>query len=210
VIVAGGRGSRFGGAKASAPFLGRAMVEWVVEAARAVAGEVIVCVAPGDRVAGLAGVLEVEDEAAFEGPLAGLVGGMRAARGEWVLALACDMPLVAAPALEVLAGRRGHDVDAVVPVVGGFEQPLVALYRRSTALPEMERARAAGERSVRGALAELRVARVPEADFRSADPGLLSFQAANTPEELRRLEAVAVAMLAREDAPNARGGNGSG
>jgi len=40
------------------------------------------------------------------------------------------MPLLTASAVETLVGRATDDVRAVVPVVDGHEQPLLALYDR--------------------------------------------------------------------------------
>ena len=46
IVVAAGSGSRFGGAKQYAPLLGRRVVDWAIEAARAVADGVVLVVPP--------------------------------------------------------------------------------------------------------------------------------------------------------------------
>lgn len=49
IVVAAGSGSRFGGAKQYAPLLGRRVVDWAIDEARAVADGVVLVVPP-DRV----------------------------------------------------------------------------------------------------------------------------------------------------------------
>lgn len=190
VVLAGGRSSRFGAEKASARFLGRPMLAWVVEAASTVAEDVIVCTAAGQQLPALpVQVRTVQDAEEFAGPLAGLVRGLGAARQPWVVALACDTPLVQTAALRALLDRRAEGVDAIIPVAGGIQQPLVAVYRREAALQVFEQVRDAGGRSLRAATERLDAVLVDEDALRAADPDLVSFRAANTPAELATLEA---------------------
>lgn len=211
IILAGGRSSRFGSAKADAPFLGRPMLAWVVDAARGVASEVVVSASPGQRLPAVGSAVRVvEDARAFEGPLAGLIAPLWELDSEWVIALACDVPLLQPAVLEALLERRSPDVDAVVPIVGGFEQTLVAVYRREPALGACEATWRGGDRSIRAAVARLSVARVDEEDLRAVDPGLVSFRAANAPEELAGLERLAGSSPGPQDAPRLGGGRGNG
>lgn len=93
------------------------------------------------------------------------------------------MPFVTQAVVRRLADcRAGH--RAVVPVVGGYTQPLAAFYATST-LGTMRETLAAGDRSLRGMLEKLDVRYVREAELRDADPQLRSFFDLDTPEDFR-------------------------
>lgn len=166
------------------------MLTWVVKAASTVAEDVIVCTAAGQRLPALpVPVRTVQDAKEFAGPLAGLMGGLGAARQPWVVALACDTPLVQTAVLHALLDRRAEGAGAIIPVAGGILQPLVAVYRRETALPVFAQVWGAGGRSLRAAVERLDAVLVDEGVMRAADPNLVSFRAANTAAELAALEA---------------------
>jgi molybdopterin-guanine dinucleotide biosynthesis protein A len=69
-----------------------------------------------------------------------------------------------------------------VPVVGGYEEPLHALYHRRC-LPAIETRLAQGQRRVISFLGDVRTRYVSEEDLRAVDPQLHSFVNANTPAE---------------------------
>lgn len=191
VILAGGRSARFGSPKAAAILEGQPLLAWVVAAASKAAHELVV-VGPQDED-GLAvspGVRLVHDRETFAGPLAGAITGLNAVTSDVVLLLPCDAPLVRPALLAALAGAL-PGVDAVVPIVAGRRQPLLAAYRRGPVLGAFRAAYAAGERSLVGALAQVAVHEVPEPLVRDADPALLSFAGANTPAEFETLAALA-------------------
>ena len=190
VVLAGGRSRRFGRDKAWARLEGRTFLERVVEAVSAVCGEIIVVRAKGQRLP-VTGAQEVEDEVEGRGPLGGMVTGFRALTAERGLVVPVDAPLLVPGLLCLLLGRAGAGVDAVLPQALGFQQPLVAVYRRTACLPAFAAALAGGEGRVLAALEGLRVLEVGEEELRAADPGLLSFHNANTPEALAELEAAA-------------------
>ncbi|MGI9337514.1 MAG: molybdenum cofactor guanylyltransferase [Gammaproteobacteria bacterium] len=73
----------------------------------------------------------VDDSCRFAGPLAGMLAGMRAADGEWVLFVPCDCPFFPATlARELAAGAKKQNADIAVAVAGGREQPVFMLVRR--------------------------------------------------------------------------------
>ncbi len=81
-------------------------------------------------------------------------------------------------------GRGGLEWQAVVPVVGGYQQPLAAFYAAS-ALETMRASLGAGDKSLRGVLAKLDVRYVSEAELRECDPQLRSFFDLDTPQDLQ-------------------------
>ena len=77
IVLAGGRSSRFGRDKLAEPVDGRPLVHHAIDAVRPIATEIIVVAAPGANPALPMDVTLVHDAVAFEGPLAGLLGGTR-------------------------------------------------------------------------------------------------------------------------------------
>ena len=110
----------------------------------------------------------VDDGTPVRAPLAGLVAGLRAAGNEVCIVLPVDCPLLSVDALRRLADACR---DAAHPQTG----PLPGAYRRS-ALPVLERRLAAGQLTLRDALAELDTRVV------DVDPGELAN--VNTPGDL--------------------------
>ena len=162
VVLAGGESRRFGQeSKALATLDGDPLVAHVARAVRDATGH-----PPLVAVRGLAGrkrlasVLPdatfVEDDPAFEGPLAGVAGAARDATSPWLFVCACDMPLLSAPAVSWLADRA-NGADAVVVVADGVDQPTHALYRREAVLAALRSLHgSAGVRSLVGALPAVR------------------------------------------------------
>jgi molybdopterin-guanine dinucleotide biosynthesis protein A len=120
-------------------------------------------------------------------PGCGAVGGIHTALARaahpLVLCAACDMPHIEPALVELLLDAAGADDDALVPRVGGYLEPLLAVYGRG-ALPGFERAIDSGRLRVVDALAGLRVRYLEERELRAADPALHSFVNVNTPHEL--------------------------
>ena len=196
IILAGGLSTRLGRSKAVIGIGGVPVLLRVVEAAFAVAGDVVV-VSRAPLAAQIADLLPkgppvATDRVRARTPLAGLLAGAEALTAETLAALACDLPFVRAPLLRRLFRKvRGHDA-AVPRWPDGRLEPLVAVYRRSALLRAARSALAAGERSSLEMLARLRDVRyVPVDSLRSCDPDLRSFVNVNTPEDLARARRLA-------------------
>lgn len=189
-VLAGGTSSRFGSDKAAFAVAGKPLVRWVAERLARWCGEVIVVRAPGSEPWPFvlpAGIRLVFDPVLHLGPLAGLAQALEEARNEWVLAAACDSPLLQDAVIARLCELR-EGADAVAGELDGRVQPFPALYRREPALRAFRTALAAGERSVRGALRNVRLRLLPEAELRQLDPALLTYRNANTPDAAAALE----------------------
>lgn len=81
-------------------------------------------------------------DAGGEGPLAGLWASLRAATGNAVFVVACDMPFVSPEAVKALWNRFAAR-DAAVPVTSSGLEPLHAFYSRRL-MPAAGRALAGG------------------------------------------------------------------
>jgi molybdenum cofactor guanylyltransferase len=124
------------------------------------------------------------------GALGGIHAAVARAAHPLVLCVACDMPHVAAAILELLLQTAGPADDALVPLIGGLPEPLLAVYGRG-ALAAAERSIGSGRLRIMDALAGLRVRFIDEETIRGADPTLRSFVNVNTPDELTEARAVA-------------------
>jgi len=193
VVLAGGRSSRMGRDKALLTLPdGRTALGAILDAASAVASPVFLAVDTGEHLALLRPALAgreprlLLDDRPGSGPLAALTRAIGASTAPVLLALAVDMPLVRPELLRLLIERLLAGLDsgdlAVVPRVGGVEQPLCTAYA-ATLAPRAEAALAIGRRDLRALFVGPGIRFLDEPDLRHADPDLRSFASANTPEE---------------------------
>jgi molybdopterin-guanine dinucleotide biosynthesis protein A len=158
-------------------------------------GPVCVVRAPGQALPELDAIV-VDDPVAFGGPLAALRVGLEALAGRVDVAFACgvDTPLLVPAFVRSVCASLCVGDDAVVPVIDGRPQPLLAAYRVALA-PELQRLLDRGARGLRDIPGACVVRELPEAELRAdaalsaSDPGLRSAANANTPEEWAALEA---------------------
>ncbi|OPY28241.1 MAG: molybdopterin-guanine dinucleotide biosynthesis protein MobA [Methanocella sp. PtaU1.Bin125] len=192
IILAGGRSTRFGGGEKSLrPVNGRPMICHVREAIAPLVDEIIVSVRDEEQRNRVFPYLIdghnvfVYDELRDIGPLAGVLPSLKAARGEYVVIVACDMPLVNTRVIELLFEKaKGH--EAAVPVGNdGFIEPLHAVYRREPMVRAVETAVSKGERRIAAPLKHLRdVVYVTSDEIRIIDPELKTFLNVNRAEDL--------------------------
>ena len=186
-ILAGGRSTRMGTAKAVVELAGRPLLLHAVAAVEGAALEALVIAKPNSPLPRLQGRVAREPPEPVH-PLRGIVTALEVAAGRPVVALACDMPLVPAALLAWLAGL---EAPTAVVQAGGRIQPLLARYEPAVA-PTVERAMAAGApaHEVVSALDARVIAEDELARF--GDPELICLNV-NTPADLERAEAVIAA-----------------
>lgn len=176
-VLAGGAGTRFGGRdKGWIDWQGRPLIEWVLDALRPQAGELLISANRHlDRYAAL-GARVVADASPqdYQGPFAGMVRLLGAARGDWLLCVPCDAPRLPAALAARFAARVAQDgADLAVLADANGLHPTFCYVR--TALADDARACfEAGERAPRRWFERHRVARL-----QAASPLNL-----NTPEAL--------------------------
>jgi len=191
VVLAGGRSSRMGPSKALLDWHGRTAVAHAVEVVREGVGSGPVCVvrAPGQELPPLDAIV-VDDAIAHRGPLGGLHAGLTALAGRAEVVFACgvDTPLLVPAFVLAVYGSLGDGDDAVVPVIDGRAQPLLAAYRTAIA-PQLQALLdrgAFGLKDISGTCAVRELSEpelLADAELAAADPRLRSAANANTPEE---------------------------
>ncbi len=155
IVLAGGRSRRMKADKAGLDVGGRTLLEHVLAQIGPLVDEVVVSLSPGQALpfrpkpAGEAeaALRVVVDDASGLGPLAGVLAGLKAARNEAGLVVACDIPEIDLELVRELA-RTACWSEITVPVgPSGLHEPLFAVYRKSV-IPAIEALLAAGERSL--------------------------------------------------------------
>jgi molybdopterin-guanine dinucleotide biosynthesis protein A len=176
-----------GRTKALLPFAGEPLIAHIVGRLRPLFGDVVVVAAREQELPALPATV-VRDEVAYQGPVAGILYGLRAARGELSFVTSCDAAFASGPLLSHLLSLA-PDLDVVVPRWDGRFQPLFAMYRR-TVVPALEAQLARGELRPVSLFDRVRTRVVTEDEVRRFDPAGDSFFNMNTPadyqEALRR------------------------
>ena len=186
-VLAGGQGRRFGGEKGMALFRGKPMVAWALAAVCGHVSSSVIISNNQELYSGL-GVPVFPDRIKGMGPLSGLDSAFHFTGEDYIFLMACDMPLASGLMVEHIIRQAGvFAEDAVIPVAGGLEQGLFAIYRKSAIEKNIERIE-------RGAIqfdefrSTLKKRLIPEESLRLVEQGLESFSNVNRRDDLRRLE----------------------
>jgi molybdopterin-guanine dinucleotide biosynthesis protein A len=188
LVLAGGRGSRMGGADKGLQLLaGAPLVVHAIERLRPQVGAVLVNANRNAEAYGAFGVPVIADAVpGFAGPLAGMLAGLTRCATDWLATVPCDSPHFPADLVERLA-RAAESAGAEVAIaatreVDGRLQPQPVFCLLATTLRQrLADSLAGGQRKIdRFTAAQRQV--VVEFD----DPG--AFANANTPDDLARLD----------------------
>ena len=191
VILAGGLGTRIGGAKGLQLLHGRTLIGWVLDAVSRQSGEVLINVnAEHDAYACFGRRIIADQTPDWAGPLAGLQSAMHYACHDWVASVPCDTPFLPDDLMARLsAALRTNVTEAAVAVVEGRRQPTVALYHQSV-LPRLDAYLASGGRRVRDWQDTLHLS---EVEFDNA----LAFTNINSLDDLTQANRIAPEDFAR-------------
>lgn len=121
------------------------------------------------------------------GALGGIHAALSAAKTDWSIVVACDLPFVTRDLFARLKSLTDESFDAIVPMQpDGRPQPVCALYRRDPCLPEIERLIGAGEHTPRALLANVRARHVQFAELNDLPGAENFFLNLNTPQDFER------------------------
>lgn len=185
IVLAGGRSSRFGGNKLEALVDGRSLLSNAIDGVTPASTEILVVAAPDAAPRLPDHATLIHDPVAFEGPLAGVAAGLRAANESVVLVIGGDMPtLVGAVVESMLVALDASGVEAVVLEHEGRARPLPIALRRAPALAAADVLLADGERRLRALTGALATTVIPEATWRALDPYGMTVRDIDTPADL--------------------------
>ncbi|PYQ00726.1 MAG: molybdenum cofactor guanylyltransferase [Acidobacteria bacterium] len=182
-VVAGGHSERMGRDKALLPWAGTTLLEHALARLRAVCGEVQILAGAEARYTGHGAVVQL-DIVRDAGPLGGVHAGLLSLDVALGVFLGVDTPLVPSALLGALLAQA-EGFDAVVPVVGGWPEPLCAVYR-ATCLDAVQRRLEAGDRKMTSFWPDVRVRAMEEDELAAFGDPEEMFQNLNTPEDYLR------------------------
>jgi molybdopterin-guanine dinucleotide biosynthesis protein A len=185
IVLAGGRSSRFGRDKLIETVSGRPLLEHAIECVAPLARETIVVVGAEDSRVLPPGTTLVRDEPSFEGPLFGLLAGLRRAASPAALVVGGDMPTLVQSVLGALVDRLADpSCDAVILEDQGRGRPLPGALRVAVALPVAERLVDSGERRLGALYDAMSTAVIDELAWRRLDPDGRTLRDIDTPDDL--------------------------
>jgi molybdopterin-guanine dinucleotide biosynthesis protein A len=204
IILAGGRSSRMGSPKAALDWHGSTLLRRVTGLAmRTVDGPVVVVRAPNQQLPDLHPSVEVVSDAREgRGPLQGLAAGLGAIadRADVAFVSSTDVPLLHPAFISRVTGAFRPEVDAVVPTIHGFRQPLSAGYRVAL-LPKVEELIAADQLKPALLFSQCRVLwldqemMLQDQTLAIVDPDLASVSNLNEPSDYERAHALAAPQI---------------
>ncbi|WP_417227603.1 molybdenum cofactor guanylyltransferase MobA [Amphritea sp.] len=133
IVLAGGEGRRMGGQdKGLVAFRSQPMAGFAVQLVRPYARRLIIsCNRHLPEYSDLADQVVMDELAGFQGPLAGILSGLRVCHTDQVLVLPCDTPLLQAALIERLLLAAQAKPDAITVLSEGDElHPLHAVIPR--------------------------------------------------------------------------------
>ncbi|MEE9123258.1 MAG: NTP transferase domain-containing protein [candidate division NC10 bacterium] len=180
IILGGGKSSRMGRPKALLLFDGEPLIVHIVRTLKSLFTDIVIVAAPGQELPSLSVTL-VHDEEAYQGPVAGIYYGLKAASREVGFVTSCDVPFLNLSLISYLISQI-VDYDVVVPTWQDRLQPLHAVYRRSVA-PLLQEQLEHGELRPISLYKNVRTREILEGEIRGFDPDGMSFLNMNTPED---------------------------
>ncbi|MFH1753694.1 MAG: molybdenum cofactor guanylyltransferase [Candidatus Omnitrophota bacterium] len=185
IILAGGKSSRMGRDKSFVRFLGKPLVENVIDKMVPIFKETII-VTNSPHLYTKYNIETRVDILKDRGPLGGIHTGLTYSKNIYNLVVACDMPFLNENLINtmIMAGLKDH--DAVVPRYKGRLEPLCSIYSKSCIKP-IESAISRNDLKIASFL-KLVKTKIIEEDIISMAVSDRSFININTPEELDRCQ----------------------
>jgi molybdopterin-guanine dinucleotide biosynthesis protein A len=186
VVLAGGKGKRFGRDKLSEIIGGRTLLCRVVDTLGGMTGETLIVIGQGQPGPSLPeGPARVTvDLYPEKSALGGIYTGLVVSRSLYSLVVAADMPFLNTALLRYMVSLAAG-FDVVIPRVDGALEPLHAVYSKNC-LDPMRRQIERGELKIRDALGLLKVRYVEKEEVERFDPDQMSFFNINTMADLNR------------------------
>jgi len=186
IVLAGGKSTRMGTAKAMLPFGPETMLQRVVRILSDLVSPIVVVAAAGQDLPSLpAGIIVTHDEREARGPLEGLRAGLKAlpvsAASAYVTS--CDVPLLVPGFVTEMFGLA-DGFDIAVMEIDGFPHPLSAVYARAV-LPYVEDLLAHDQLRPVFLYERVKTRRVRPEEITS-DPALQTLRNLNTREDYER------------------------
>ena len=191
IILSGGHSSRLGQDKGLTVFEDKPLICWVIEVLQSVVDEVIVVVGSDEVIPHYWAVVPhsvhiVSDCYPEDSPLIGVITGLRAARGEYAVVCACDMPFVKPAVLEMMFCVSYGLNGTLLLKPNGWIEPMPSVYHVSNCLRYAEVLRGLGEMRIRKILENMSdIVALQVEKLREIDPELVSFVDLDTMDSIK-------------------------
>jgi len=186
IVLAGGKGKRFGRDKLSEMIGDRTLLQRVIDRLDGLSSQILVVIAqdqswPSVPPTSAQIIVDLYPE---KGALGGIYTGLVASRSFHSLVVAADMPFLNIPLLRYMI-ENSPSYDVVIPRIDGALEPLHAIYSKNC-LPYMQQQIERDEFKIRNFFEQVKVRYVEQAEIDQLDPQHLSFFNINTLADLRR------------------------
>jgi molybdopterin-guanine dinucleotide biosynthesis protein A len=185
IILAGGKGRRFGRDKAWVELGGQSLLQRAVSNLEILNTEIIIVRAQEQELPLISAQVQlkvVTDTVYGKGPLAGIYAGLANSASSYNLVVACDMPFINQALVKyMIEAVPGYDI--AVPRLGATLEPLQAVYSRRC-LGEIEELLSVDELKVDCLFGRVRTRYIDSAEIERFDPQYLSFLNINTRDDL--------------------------
>jgi molybdenum cofactor guanylyltransferase len=186
IVLAGGRGRRFGRDKLSEMIGDRTLLQRVIDRLDGLSSQILVVIAQGQSQPSLSltSAQVIVDLYPEKGALGGIYTGLVASRSFHSLVVAADMPFLNTSLLRYMI-ESSPAYDVVIPRIDGTLEPLHAIYSKNCVAymkQQIERDRF----KIRDFFEQVKVRYVEQAEIDQFDPQHLSFFNINTLADLRR------------------------
>lgn len=128
----------------------------------------------------------VQDVYTVRSSLTGIHAGLTHIETDHALMLACDAPFVQPALIRLLLDAVDPEIDAVVPRIGAYYEPLCAIYSRRCIVPIVAQLEN-GVYKITRFFDQIRIRTLSEEQIRAVDPDLRSFQNVNSAEALQAI-----------------------
>lgn len=187
ILLAGGKSSRLGTDKAKVKLDGESvMIQAIAEKLSGLSEDIVVST-NGRRYEDITiPVRWAIDVRPGAGSLMGLYSGLLAAKHDYAIAVACDMPFINIELLKYMISLP-RDYDALLPRIGEQTEQLHSIYSKNC-LPKMEKYLNSGHLKITSFMDEIDVKYVDEDIINKYDPRHLSFFNVNTAQQLNEAQ----------------------
>jgi molybdopterin-guanine dinucleotide biosynthesis protein A len=186
IVLAGGRGKRFGRDKLSEVIGDRTLLQRVIDRLDGLSSQILVVIAQGQSQPCMlpTSAQVIVDLYPEKGALGGIYTGLVASHSLHSLVVAADMPFLNTALLHYMI-ENSPVYDVVIPRIDGTLEPLHAIYSKNC-LTYMQQQVERGEFRIRNFFGRVKVRYVEQAEIDRFDPQHLSFFNINTLADLRR------------------------
>ena len=184
-MLAGGRSRRLGCNKALEQFGDRPLIQRVIDTITHLDDDIVVVAASKGQLPQLDDRIRTAiDRYPISGALVGIFTGLKSARSQHCLTVACDMPFLNIDLLRYMISVS-EACDAVIPRMGDMIEPLHAVYSKDCIEP-IQLQIDSGNLKISDLLSKIRVRYIDREEIECYDPQHLSFMNVNSESDLKK------------------------